>query len=227
MAVSTLCRPRSRKLESVSCQREGPVRIDRLHAVALGHHLAQQAFLRAEVVEEPRRRHADPIGQRGHPGAAVALGREELDGGVDDLLPAQVAAGLAAVLVRAGVLPVTGAARPAERPALPLDPRAAPATGSLDPAPRSRRQKTVRRSDRLIGIRARVAPGQRREDARSGPTARRGSVREYRRPTHVGLDRSVPLAQRPKISYSPQKSHSRHIRVRVRGQRIDGCQSVG
>ena len=106
MAVSTLCRPSSRKLESVSCQREGPVRVDRLHAVALGDHFAQQALLRAEVVQEPRRRHADPIGQGRHPGAAVTLGREELDRGVDDLLPAQVAAGLAGVLVGPGGLPV-------------------------------------------------------------------------------------------------------------------------
>ena len=85
--------------------REGPVRVDGLHAVALGDDLAQEALLRAEVVQEPRRGHPDAIGQGGHPRAAVALRREELDGGVDDLLTPQVAPGLAGVLVGARVLP--------------------------------------------------------------------------------------------------------------------------
>ena len=76
-------------------QRKGGAGIDGVHAVALGHDLAQESFLRAEVVEESRGGHPDPIRQRRHPGAAVSLGGEELHCRVNDLLAAEVAAGLA------------------------------------------------------------------------------------------------------------------------------------
>ena len=135
MAVSALCRPMSRKLESVSSNGKARSGIDRLHAVALGDHLAEQAFLRAEVVEEARRRHPHPLGQRRHPRAAVALGGEELDRGVNDLLPAQVAPGLPAVLVGPGVLPEGAPAAARERRRLLPDPPPPLAMGSLDPAP--------------------------------------------------------------------------------------------
>ena len=123
MAVSTLWRPMSRKLESVSSSGKARARVDRVHAVALGDHLAEQALLRAEVVEEPGRGHPDPLGQRRDPGAAVPLGGEELDCRVNDLLPPQVAAGLTAVLVGPGGLAERGAAAARGTCVLPGDPR--------------------------------------------------------------------------------------------------------
>jgi hypothetical protein len=99
---------------------ELPLGIDGLHPVALGDHLPQEALLRAEVVEEPRCRHPDPIGERCDAGASIALRGEELDRGVDDLLPAQVASGLPAVLVGSGVLPVWRALCPRETLLFPI-----------------------------------------------------------------------------------------------------------
>ena len=220
MALSALWRPRSRKLESVSCSgKPGP---DRPHPCghALGDHLPQQPLLRAEVVEEPRRRHPDPIGQRGDPGAAVPLGREQFDSGLNDLLPPQVAPGLAAVLVRPGGLPVTDARVRGGAPVLLPAHRGDRPSGHWTRTPRSASKAsrpwpaTRLRSDRGSGRKRPAAP-----DGHSCGTECLA--------TSIRLGPVGTLAAGANFSYSSQKSHSRHIRVRVRGQRIGGCQSVG
>ena len=91
-AVSTLWRPISRKLGKRQLQRKGGAGIDGVHAIALGHDLAQESFLRAEVVEKSRGGHSDSIRQRRHPCATVSLGGEELRSRVNDLLAAEVTA---------------------------------------------------------------------------------------------------------------------------------------
>jgi hypothetical protein len=83
-------------------QRQRRHGIGRIDSVALLHHLLQQAFLGAEVVQEPRGRHADPIGQRGDTRPPVALGREQLHRGVEDPPAAEPPALLAVACVGAG-----------------------------------------------------------------------------------------------------------------------------
>ena len=109
MAVSTLWRPMSRKLESVSSN--GKLRPGSIASIHRGlRRPREQSFLGTEVVEESGGGHPDPLASAATPVPRYSFDLEELDGRVDDLLPAQVTAGLTAVLVGTRVLAERGAA---------------------------------------------------------------------------------------------------------------------
>ena len=83
--------------------------VDRIGPIPFRHDLLEEALLRAEVVQESRGGHPHPIGQGRQARPSVALLGEEIDGGVEDLLATQGAAGLA---VRARRLPPADGSAP-------------------------------------------------------------------------------------------------------------------
>ena len=70
-----------------------------IRPVPLRHHLVEQPLLRAEVIQQPCRRHSNAIPEGGQPRSAVSLRSEQLNRRVEDLPSTKVPTRLAISLI--------------------------------------------------------------------------------------------------------------------------------